>query len=140
MRATLTTIISVSACLFFASVSQAHHAFTAEFDVKQPIQLRGVVTKFDFQNPHTWIHMDVKDDKGNVTNWAIEGGTPNVLIRKGITKNSLPVGTEIVVNGFRAKDGAFRANGLDVTFPDGRLILLGSSGPSGNPDKPGADK
>jgi hypothetical protein len=124
------TILSISIGLLFASVSQAHHSFTAEFDTNLPVHLRGVVTKFEFTNPHTWIHMDVKDEKGNVTNWGIEGGTPNVLIRKGITKSSLPVGTEIVVDGFRAKDGSPRANGLDVTFPDGRKILLGSGGGS----------
>jgi len=129
------TVLSVGSFLLFASVSEAHHSFTAEFDINQPIHLRGVVTKFDFQNPHTWIHMDVKDDKGNVTNWAVEGGTPNVLIRKGVTKNSLPIGTEIVVDGFRAKDGSFRANGLDVTFPDGRKILLGGSAPGTPQDK-----
>ena len=134
MRAKL-AILSVGAGLFLTSVGEAHHAFTAEFDVNQPVHLRGVVTRFDFQNPHTWIHMDVKDEKGNVTNWAIEGGTPNVLIRKGITKNSLPVGTEIVVDGFRAKDDSARANGLDVTFPDGRKILLGSTAPPTTPDK-----
>ena len=132
MRAKL-TVLCVGAGLLFASVSEAHHSFTAEFDTNQPIHLRGVVTKFDFINPHTWIHMDVKDENGSVNSWAIEGGTPNVLIRKGITKNSLPIGTEIVVDGFRAKDGAYRANGLDVTFPDGRKILLGSSAPP--PDK-----
>jgi hypothetical protein len=106
-----------------------------EPESNQPIHLRGVVTRFGFQDPHTWIHMDVKDEKGNVTNWAVEGGTSNVLIRKGVTKNSLPIGTEIVVDGFRAKDGSFRANGLDVTFADGREILLGSSAPGTPQDK-----
>jgi hypothetical protein len=122
-------ILSVSAGLLMTSIAQAHHSFAAEFDANQPVHLRGVVTKFEFTNPHTWIHMDVKDENGNVTNWAIEGGTPNVLIRKGIHKDALPVGTEIVVDGFHAKDGTARANGLDVTFPDGRKILLGSSKP-----------
>ena len=134
MRAKL-AILSVAAGLLFTSVSEAHHAFTAEFDMNQPVHLRGVVTKFDFQNPHTWIHMDVKDENGNVTNWAIEGGTPNVLIRKGITKKSLPIGTEIVVDGFRAKDQSARATVLDVTFPDGRKILLGSTAPGTSQDK-----
>jgi hypothetical protein len=111
----------------------AHHAFTAEFDAKKPIKLRGKVTKVELINPHSWIHIDVRNPDGTTTNWMIEGGTPNTLLRRGFTKNSLPVGTEILVDGYQAKDGSNRANGRDLTFPDGKKIFLGSSGPDGPP-------
>jgi Family of unknown function (DUF6152) len=117
----------------------AHHAFTAEFDAKKPVKLRGTVVKIELINPHSWIHIDVKNADGSVTRWMIEGGTPNTLLRRGFTKNSLPAGTEILVDGYQAKDGSTRANGRDLTFPDGRKIFLGSSGPDGPPadaDKP----
>jgi len=115
----------------------AHHAFTAEFDAKKPIKLRGTVTKLELINPHSWIHIDVKNANGTTTRWMIEGGTPNTLLRQGITKKSLPIGAEVLVDGYRAKDGSNRANGRDVTFPDGRKLFLGSSGP-GSPT-PGGD-
>ena len=107
----------------------AHHAFAAEFDSNKPIKLHGTVTKMDWINPHSWIHVDVKNDDGSVTNWAIECGSPNTLFRRGVTKDSLPAGTEIVVDGYLAKDGSKRANGRDVTFPDGKKLFLGSSNP-----------
>jgi hypothetical protein len=106
----------------------AHHAFSAEFDAKKSLNLRGVVKKVEWINPHTWIHMDVKKADGTVETWMIEGGTPNTLLRRGITRNSLVPGTEIVVDGFQALDGSARANGRDVTFPDGRKLFMGSSG------------
>ncbi len=106
----------------------AHHAFSAEFDAKKPLNLRGVVKKVEWINPHTWIHMDVKKADGTIESWMIEGGTPNTLLRRGITKNSLTPGTEIVVDGFQALDGSTRANGRDVTLPDGKKLFLGSSG------------
>ena len=106
----------------------AHHAFSAEFDANKPIQLRGTVAKVEWINPHTWIHIDVKEPNGTVTRWMIEGGTPNTLLRRGLTKTSLPEGTEIVVDGYRAKNGTNRANGRDVTFADGRRLFMGSSG------------
>src|SRR5262249_9859704 len=111
----------------------AHHAFTAEFDAKKPLILRGTVAKVELINPHSWIHMDVKNPDGTTTRWMIEGGTPNTLLRRGFTKNSLPAGTEILVDGYQAKDGSNRANGRDLTFPDGKKIFLGSSGPEGPP-------
>jgi hypothetical protein len=107
----------------------AHHAFSAEFDGNQPIKLTGTVTKMEWINPHAWIHIDVKKPDGTVENWMIEGGTPNVLIRRGLGKTDLPAGTVIVVQGFRAKDGGLRANGQNLTLPDGRQLLLGSSSP-----------
>ena len=106
----------------------AHHAFAAEFDATKPIKLRGTVTKMEWINPHTWIHIEVKRPNGTVEPWAIEGGPPNALFRRGFNRNSLPTGIEIVVEGFQAKDGSRKGNGRDVTFPDGRRLFLGSSG------------
>ncbi len=107
----------------------AHHAFAAEFDSTKPIKLQGKVTKMDWINPHSWIHVDVKNPDGSITNWAVECGSPNTLYRHGLTKDSLPAGVEIVVEGYMAKDGGNRANGRDVTFTDGRKLFLGSSAP-----------
>ena len=111
-----------------AAPGWAHHAFSAEFDASQPIQLQGTVTRFELINPHAWIHIDVTGQDGEVVRWMIEGGAPNALIRRGFTQRSLAVGTEILVDGYRAKDGATRANGKDITFPDGRKLFVGSSG------------
>ena len=122
----LTALIAIIV-LSTAAVS-AHHSFAAEFDANKPVQLRGTVAKVEWINPHTWIHIDVKDANGATVRWMIEGGTPNTLLRRGLTKASLPEGTEIVVDGYRAKNGSNRANGRDVTFPDGRKLFLGSSG------------
>ena len=108
--------------------ASAHHAFAAEFDSTKPIKLRGTVTKMEWINPHTWIHIAVKRPNGTVEAWAIEGGPPNALFRRGFNRNSLPAGIEIVVEGFQAKDGSRKGNGRDVTFPDGRRLFLGSSG------------
>jgi hypothetical protein len=106
----------------------AHHAFSAEFDAKRPVKLRGVVTKMEWINPHSWIHIDVKDANGKVTPWMVEGGAPNALLRRGFTKKSLPVGTEVMIEGYQAKDGSNRANGRDITLPDGSKLFVGSSG------------
>ena len=114
----------------------AHHAFTAEFDATQPLKLKGTVTKMEWINPHAWIHIDVKDDSGKVTNWMVECGSPNVLLRRGMTKNSITEGMEIVVDGFRAKDGSNRANGRDGTFANGTKLFLGSTGTGSPGDAP----
>ena len=106
----------------------AHHAFSAEFDANAPVTLRGPVTKVEWINPHAWIHMEVKTAGGKPEIWMVEGGTPNTLQRGGITRDSIKIGTVIVVAGFKAKDGRLRANGRDITFPDGRTLFMGSSG------------
>ena len=106
----------------------AHHAFSAEFDANAPVTLRGPVTKVEWINPHAWIHIAVKTPSGATENWMVEGGTPNTLQRVGISRDSIKIGTEIVVAGFKAKDGRLRANGRDITLPDGRTLFMGSSG------------
>jgi hypothetical protein len=119
----------------------AHHAFAAEFDGKAPVLLRGKVTKVEWINPHAWVHVNVVGANGEATEWMVEGGTPNTLLRSGIDRNSLKPGTEIIVRGYQSKDKlcspACKANGRDVTFPDGRKLFMGSSG-TGAP-KDGAD-
>jgi hypothetical protein len=119
----------IAGSALYAARAGAHHSFAAEFDLEQPIKLRGTVTEVEFMNPHSWIHIDVKKDDGTVEKWAIEGGTPNTLFRMGITQRSLPVGTEILVDGYRSRDGANRANGRDITLADGRKLFLGGSTP-----------
>jgi hypothetical protein len=130
MRTKLAVAITVFG--LFLSVAtvplSAHHAFAAEFDSKKPVKFEATVTKMEWTNPHVWIHVDVKTPNGTVEKWAFEAGTPNVLFRRGFTKNSLLPGTKIIVDGYRAKDGSRRANGRDLTFADGRKLFLGSSG------------
>jgi len=106
----------------------AHHAFAAEFDVTRPITLTGTVVELELINPHSWIHLDVTGADGTVERWMIEGGPPNSLFRRGFTRDALPVGSEIVVEGFQAKDGSLRANGRDIAFTDGRTPFTGSFG------------
>jgi hypothetical protein len=120
-----------------AAPALAHHAFYAEFDETKPITLRGTVTKWEMVNPHSWIHLDVKGPDGKVVNWMIEGGSPNALLRLGFTKDSLPPGTEIVVEGYQAKGGAIRAVGKDLTFTDGRRLFMGGSAPGAAPGEAG---
>jgi hypothetical protein len=105
-----------------------HHAFSAEFDANKPVDLVGTIVKMEWVNPHTWLHIDVKDSSGNVQTWMIEGGPPTSLLRRGLTKKSLLVGAEVNVTGFLAKAGGNKANGRDITFKDGQKLFLGSSG------------
>ena len=116
----------VGAVLLSAVSALAHHAFSAEFDVNKPINFKGTLTQVEFVNPHSWFHVDVKAADGTMQSWMIEAGTPNVLFRRGITKRSIVIGTEIVVDGFQAKDGSFKGSGRDLTLPDGRKLLIGS--------------
>ena len=120
--------VASAAIIGASSTLLAHHAFSAEFDANAPVTLKGPITKIEWINPHAWIHMESKAKDGKTEEWMVEGGTPNTLQRNGITRESIKVGTTIVVSGYKAKDGRMRANGRDITFPDGRTMFMGSSG------------
>jgi Family of unknown function (DUF6152) len=135
MRIRSLVVISSIGVLLAAAPLWAHHSFSAEFDASRPLKLRGTVTRWELVNPHSWIHMDVKNEDGTVSNWMIEGGSPNALLRLGFTRNSLPPGTEIVVEGYQAKDGGNLAVGKNVTFPDGKRMFLGGSANEPTEDK-----
>ncbi len=128
MRTKICVAVAAFGLLLAAAPSWAHHAFAAEFDVNKPLVLKGTVTKMEWINPHAWIHINVKDADGKTTEWMIEAGAPNGLLRRGFTKQSLPPGTEVVVEGWQAKDGSNRANGSNITLPDGKKLFVGSSG------------
>ena len=127
MKKLLAVALGAGGLLLSAVPVWAHHAFAAEFDADKPIKFKGTVTKMEWINPHAWIHIDVKGEDGKVTAWMIEAAAPNALLRRGWTKNSLPAGTQIVVEGYQAKDGTNRANGSLITFTDGRKLFVGSS-------------
>jgi hypothetical protein len=130
--------IAVAACgLLIATLpASAHHSFAAEFDANQPITLQGTVSRIDFVNPHAWLYVDVKESDGSVTKWNVEMGAPNSLIRRGFTKNTIAIGTEVTVTGFRAKDGTTTATSTTVKLPDGRGLFTGTPG-SAAPGAPG---
>jgi hypothetical protein len=106
----------------------AHHAFSAEFDSNKPLKFTGTISKMEWTNPHVWLHLDVKNKSGQIETWAFEAGTPNVLFRRGVTKESVKIGMEVTVDGYQAKDGSHRANGRDLVLSDGRTMFLGSTG------------
>ncbi|HEY4364569.1 MAG TPA: DUF6152 family protein [Bryobacteraceae bacterium] len=124
MKTKLTILASVLAA---ALPLAAHHSFSAEFDSTKQVTLEGTVVKMDWVNPHSWLYLDVKGPDGQIQHWAVEGGSPNVLLRNGWNRNTLPEGTKIIVHGFMSKDGAYRANSRDIQFPDGRKLDAGSS-------------
>ena len=129
MRTKRTVVVAVVGFLLAAAPLKSHHAFSAEFDVNKPMKLQGTLTKWELINPHSWFHLDVKGPDGTVVPWLIEGGSPNQLIRLGLTKNSLAVGTELVIEGYLAKDGTNKGVGRNFTFTDGRRLFLGGSAP-----------
>ena len=124
---TLRVVALVAAGLLLAAPGWAHHAFSAEFDVDRPLQLRGKLVEWEMINPHSWFHIDVESEDGSVTTWMIEGGSPNQLIRLGVTRNTLAIGTELVVDGYQAKDGTNKGVGRDFTLADGKRLFLGGS-------------
>jgi hypothetical protein len=127
--------MAVGAAILTTAPAWGHHAFAAEFDAKAPVHLEGVVTKVELINPHSWIHVDVTGPDGKVTSWMVEAGSPNVLLRRGFTKTTIPAGTKVIVDGYQAKDGSKRANGRDITLPNGQKLFLGSSGTGAPYDK-----
>ena len=138
-RMRTTGFAAAAACILqvlSAAPLAGHHAFASEFDASKPIRFTGTVTKMEWINPHAWIHVAVKKPDGTVEEWMIEAGTPNTLFRRGLTKNSLQPGTEVIVDGYQAKDGALRANGRDLTLPDGKTLLIGSAGTGAPEDSP----
>jgi hypothetical protein len=132
MRTTLSTLAVGIVLFVLAPVwAMAHHAFASEFDGNKPVNLKGTITKMEWVNPHAWIYISVKKPDGTVENWMIEGGTPNTLVRRGLRKPDVQAGTEVMVEGYRAKDGSLRANGKNITLPDGRQLLIGSEATGG---------
>lgn len=136
MRSASFTIVTLVMALAAPSV-QAHHAFGAEFDPTRPVQLRGPITRIEWTNPHSWFHVEHEAADGSKTMWMVEAGTPNTLFRRGITRNTIPVGTVVIIDGYQAKDAANRANGRRITLADGATIFMGSSGTGAPSD--GAD-
>ena len=128
MAAQKFVVLAVVVLLTASAAPFAHHAFNAEFDANKPIKFQGTVTKMLWVNPHAWIYVDVKKPDGTVEEWMIETGTPNTLLRRGLTREALKAGTVITVDGYQSKDGSLRANGRDLTLPNGQTLFLGSSG------------
>lgn len=133
MRTKLVVVVAAVGLVLAAVPVWAHHAFAAEFDQNKPIKVQGSVTKWELTNPHSWIHIDSKDAEGKVVTWMIEGASPNNLYRLGLTKESLPAGTEITVEGYQAKDGSTRAVGRNITFANGKKFFLGLTEAEGAP-------
>jgi hypothetical protein len=127
MRSVLSALF-VAGCACGASVTLAHHAFSSEFDATRPVSLRGTITRMEWINPHSWMHLEVVNEDGSVESWMIEAGPPGVLVRRGWDRDSVKAGTEVRVEGYQARDGSNRANGRDVTLPDGRRLFAGSGG------------
>jgi hypothetical protein len=139
MRAKLSVTVLVFGSLLSAVPLLAHHAFAAEFDEHQPVTLRGTLARFEWVNPHGWLYVDVKEPDGQVVTWAIEAGAPNALLKRGLRKADFPAGVEVVISGYRAKNGTRTANGRSVTFADGRNFFMGSSGTGAPADGSGRE-
>jgi hypothetical protein len=128
MKTTLAVVGSIALLVVATAPIAAHHSFAAEFDAKQPVLFKGTVTKMEWINPHVWIHMNVTQPNGKTEAWMVEGGAPTVLFRRGFSKTSLQAGTQIVVDGYRAKDGTNKMNAREITLADGRKLFAGSDG------------
>ena len=128
MRNTLTTVVAGALLAAFAAPSGAHHAFAANFDANKPIRFEAVITKMEWINPHVWIHVDARMPDGSVEQWMIEAGSPSMLFRQGLNKNSITAGMEVIVEGYQARNGSRRANGRDITLPDGSNLFLSGAG------------
>lgn len=135
MRIRIVLVVTALALVTAAAPAWAHHAFASEFDAKKPVKFTATVTKMEWINPHAWMHVAVKKPDGTVENWMIEAGSPNSLFRRGINKNTVRVGMEVVVDGYQARDGSLRANGRDVTLPEGQKLFLGSQQTPGAPNE-----
>lgn len=128
MRHTISSIVAGCLLLAFATPAAAHHAFAANFDANKPVRFEAVITRMEWINPHVWIHIDAKMPDGSVEQWMIEAGSPNMLFRQGLNKNSVTPGMEVIVEGYQARNGSRRANGRDLTLPDGRKLFLSGAG------------
>ncbi|HKF65416.1 MAG TPA: DUF6152 family protein [Vicinamibacterales bacterium] len=131
----LAVALGAGVMMMTAAPVLAHHAFSAEFDVKKPLTLKGTLVKWEMINPHSWFHIEVKDPNGEVVEWMVEGGSPNSLIRQGVTKATLQIGMELVIEGYQAKDASKTAVGRNFVLPDGKRLFVGSPG---GPDSPPA--
>lgn len=134
MKHYMAAVVATTTLIVFAGKVEAHHSFAAEFDSDSPIELTGVVTKIEWMNPHTFFYIDVETEGGDYENWALEMGSPNGLMRRGWTRNSLQIGDEVSVSGSRAKDGSLKGNVRDVVLADGTRLFAGSSQPDADQD------
>jgi len=135
MRTKLAVVVAGVGLLLAAAQVRAHHAFAAEFDANRPLKLQGTLLKWEMINPHSWFHIDVKGQDGKIVTWMVEGGSPNQLIRMGVTKNTVAIGTELLIEAYQAKDGTNKAVGRNFILPDGKRLFLGGSAPGGLGDK-----
>ena len=137
MRTRRVLVAAVAGLLLAAAPVKAHHAFAEEFDINGPVKIEGILTKWEMINPHSWFHIDVKGPDGSVVTWMVEGGSPNQIIKAGVTKYTLAIGTQLIIEGFRAKDGSNKAVARNLLLADGRRLILGGSANSAEPDTPG---
>ena len=137
MRTRRVLVAAVAGLLLAAAPVKAHHAFAEEFDINGPVKIEGILTKWEMINPHSWFHIDVKGPDGSVVTWMVEGGSPNQIIKAGVTKYTLAIGTQLIIEGFRAKDGSNKAVGRNLLLADGRRLILGGSANSSEPETPG---